>query len=181
MQECKYMPTVVLQLCCPTQILAQELSQADKEEAGRVPRTLEVELTRDLVDSCSAGDVVTVLGIIKVLSTDAEAGMLSSPNAVAAFRTPKLHVLSTETAAGVLSSPTVTAAFHTLKLHIIDAAAGMPQIFATSSAIDRVLSQPHEYQVQQAWRAILHTACYNGTSVRASACGSVNLTFTGYI
>lgn len=52
----------------------QELSQADKEEAGRVPRTLEVELTRDLVDSCSAGDVVTALGIVKVLSTDAEAG-----------------------------------------------------------------------------------------------------------
>lgn len=52
----------------------QELSQADKEEAGRVPRTLEVELTRDLVDSCSAGDVVTALGVVKVLSTDAEAG-----------------------------------------------------------------------------------------------------------
>lgn len=56
---------------------AQELSQADKEEAGRVPRTLEVELTRDLVDSCSAGDVVTALGIVKVLSTDAEAGKSS--------------------------------------------------------------------------------------------------------
>ncbi|DBA93068.1 TPA: DNA replication licensing factor mcm8, variant 3 [Trebouxia sp. C0005] len=55
-------------------IRIQELSQADKEEAGRVPRTLEVELTRDLVDSCSAGDLVTVLGIVKVLSTDAEAG-----------------------------------------------------------------------------------------------------------
>ena len=55
----------------------QELSQADKEEVGRVPRTLEVELTRDLVDSCSAGDVVTALGIIKVLSTDAEAGKLA--------------------------------------------------------------------------------------------------------
>ncbi|KAL3137862.1 hypothetical protein ABBQ38_005115 [Trebouxia sp. C0009 RCD-2024] len=57
-------------------IRIQELSQADKEEAGRVPRTLEVELTRGLVDSCSAGDVVTALGIIKVLSTDAEAGKL---------------------------------------------------------------------------------------------------------
>ena len=57
----------------------QELSQADKEEAGRVPRTLEVELTRDLVDSCSAGDVVTALGIVKVLSTDAEAGKQLGP------------------------------------------------------------------------------------------------------
>lgn len=39
-----------------------------------MPRTLEVELTRDLVDSCSAGDVVTALGLVKVLSTEAEAG-----------------------------------------------------------------------------------------------------------
>ena len=52
----------------------QELSHADKEDIGRVPRTLEVELTRDLVDSCSAGDGVTVLGAVKVLSTTAEAG-----------------------------------------------------------------------------------------------------------
>ena len=54
----------------------QELSHADKEEVGRVPRTLEVELTRDLVDSCSAGDFVSVLGIVKVLSTTAEPGMM---------------------------------------------------------------------------------------------------------
>ena len=54
--------------------MLQELSQADKEEVGRVPRTLEVELTRDLVGSCSAGDVITALGIVKVIGTDAEAG-----------------------------------------------------------------------------------------------------------
>lgn len=33
---------------------------------GRVPRTVEVELHGDLVDSCVAGDVVTVLAIVKV-------------------------------------------------------------------------------------------------------------------
>lgn len=64
----------------------QELSHADKEEVGRVPRTLEVELTRDLVDSCSAGDFISVLGIVKVLSTTAEQGMmLQSPNSLNQF------------------------------------------------------------------------------------------------
>ena len=61
----------------PEHPVLQELSCADKEEVGRVPRTLEVELTRDLVDSCSAGDFVTVLGVVKVLSTTAEPGTAS--------------------------------------------------------------------------------------------------------
>lgn len=54
----------------------QELNNADKKEEARVPRTLEVELTEDLVDSCTAGDVVTVLGLVKVLSTDTRPGAL---------------------------------------------------------------------------------------------------------
>jgi hypothetical protein len=37
-----------------------------KREGGRVPRTLEVELTEDLVESCTPGDEVTVTGIVKV-------------------------------------------------------------------------------------------------------------------
>lgn len=35
-------------------------------EAGRVPRTIEVELTEDNVDSCVPGDVVTICGQVKV-------------------------------------------------------------------------------------------------------------------
>ena len=61
----------------PERPVLQELSHADKEEVGRVPRTLEVELTRDLVDSCSAGDFISVLGVVKVLSTTAEPGTTS--------------------------------------------------------------------------------------------------------
>lgn len=34
--------------------------QTDREEAGRVLRTLEVELARNVVASCSDSDVVTV-------------------------------------------------------------------------------------------------------------------------
>jgi DNA helicase MCM8 len=43
----------------------QEL-EADSADAGRVPRTLEVELSEDLVDTCVPGDVVTVGGVVKV-------------------------------------------------------------------------------------------------------------------
>lgn len=35
-------------------------------DAGRVPRTIEVELTEDNVDSCVPGDVVTICGQVKV-------------------------------------------------------------------------------------------------------------------
>lgn len=35
-------------------------------DPGRVPRTIEVELTEDNVDSCVPGDVVTICGQVKV-------------------------------------------------------------------------------------------------------------------
>lgn len=35
-------------------------------EEGRIPRTIESELSGGLVDACKAGDTVTVLGIVKV-------------------------------------------------------------------------------------------------------------------
>lgn len=37
-----------------------------QKEGGRVPRTIDVELTEDLVDTYVPGDVVTVTGIVKV-------------------------------------------------------------------------------------------------------------------
>ena len=36
----------------------------------RIPRTIECELTGDLVDACLPGDIVTVTGEVKVWSTD---------------------------------------------------------------------------------------------------------------
>lgn len=39
-------------------------------EAGRVPRTVECEVSDDLVSSCSPGDEVTIVGIVKVSSTN---------------------------------------------------------------------------------------------------------------
>ena len=56
----------------------QEVSSNTSQEEGEVPRTLEVELLRDLVDCCVAGDLVTVLGLVKVICTEAAAGVLSS-------------------------------------------------------------------------------------------------------
>ncbi|KAJ3299798.1 DNA replication licensing factor mcm8 [Borealophlyctis nickersoniae] len=44
---------------------------ADKQlDSGRVPRTVECELTEDLVDVAVPGDVVSVVGTVKVLATD---------------------------------------------------------------------------------------------------------------
>ncbi|XP_049789773.1 DNA helicase MCM8-like isoform X1 [Schistocerca nitens] len=48
----------------------QELVADDRREGGRVPRTVECELTEDLLDSCVPGDVVTVIGIIKVRNNE---------------------------------------------------------------------------------------------------------------
>ncbi|XP_046388865.1 DNA helicase MCM8 [Ischnura elegans] len=47
----------------------QEIVGDDQREGGRVPRTVEIELTEDLVDSCVPGDVVTISGVVKVRNT----------------------------------------------------------------------------------------------------------------
>ena len=39
-------------------------------ESGRVPRSVQVQLRNDLVDSCVPGDNVQVCGIVRVMSTD---------------------------------------------------------------------------------------------------------------
>lgn len=56
----------------------QELLGSENHEQGRVPRTVDCELTEDLVDSCIPGNVVTVTGIIKVINNymDVGGGML---------------------------------------------------------------------------------------------------------
>ncbi|KAI7804271.1 putative DNA helicase MCM8 [Triplophysa rosa] len=51
-------------------IKVQELISDDQRESGRIPRTVECELTQDLVDSCVPGDMVTITGVIKVSSDD---------------------------------------------------------------------------------------------------------------
>ncbi|XP_070576847.1 DNA helicase MCM8-like [Ptychodera flava] len=51
-------------------IKVQEIINDDQREAGRIPRTVECELTQDLVDSCIPGDMVTISGVVKVTSSD---------------------------------------------------------------------------------------------------------------
>ncbi|KAJ1263271.1 hypothetical protein BS78_09G170800 [Paspalum vaginatum] len=58
-------------------IRIQELVSADNHEEGRVPRTIECELTEDLVDSCIPGEMVTVTGIVKVLNNYMDVGGVS--------------------------------------------------------------------------------------------------------
>lgn len=51
-------------------VRVQEIMDDDQRESGRIPRTVECELTADLVDSCVPGDMVTITGIVKVTSTE---------------------------------------------------------------------------------------------------------------
>lgn len=58
-------------MCCNR---VQELLKPEDHEEGRVPRTVECELTQDLVDACIPGDVVTVTGIIRGINTYMDIG-----------------------------------------------------------------------------------------------------------
>ncbi|XP_022097957.1 DNA helicase MCM8-like [Acanthaster planci] len=51
-------------------IKVQEIMMDGQRESGRIPRTVECELTCDLVDSCVPGDVVTIGGVVKVSNID---------------------------------------------------------------------------------------------------------------
>ncbi|GAY52345.1 hypothetical protein CUMW_141080, partial [Citrus unshiu] len=55
-------------------IRLQELLKSQDHEEGRVPRTVECELSEDLVDACIPGDVVTVTGIIRVINNYMDIG-----------------------------------------------------------------------------------------------------------
>lgn len=52
----------------------QELLKTENHEEGRVPRTVDCELTEDLVDACIPGDVVTVTGIIRDINNYMDIG-----------------------------------------------------------------------------------------------------------
>ncbi|XP_033753343.1 DNA helicase MCM8-like [Pecten maximus] len=51
-------------------IRVQEIMGDGQKETGRIPRTIDCELTQDLVDSAVPGDIVTVSGVVKVNSVD---------------------------------------------------------------------------------------------------------------
>jgi hypothetical protein len=53
---------------------AQEVTGREAEDEGRIPRTVEAELREELVGAAAVGDVVQVLGFVKVLHADAAAG-----------------------------------------------------------------------------------------------------------
>ncbi|KND03322.1 uncharacterized protein SPPG_02368 [Spizellomyces punctatus DAOM BR117] len=55
-------------------IRLQEKLADNQIDSGRIPRTVECELTEDLVDLVVPGDVVCVSGIVKVLASDEEKG-----------------------------------------------------------------------------------------------------------
>eukprot|EP00124_Ichthyophonus_hoferi_P000656 Ihof_evm3s26 gene=Ihof_evmTU3s26 len=51
-------------------IRLQEVIPDSRQDSGRIPRTLDCELTGDLVDAAVPGDVVTVCGEVKLINCD---------------------------------------------------------------------------------------------------------------
>jgi DNA helicase MCM8 len=52
----------------------QEIVSTDQQDQGRIPRTIECEVTDDLVDCCIPGDAVTLVGTVKARRTDVPGG-----------------------------------------------------------------------------------------------------------
>ncbi|CAH0382120.1 unnamed protein product [Bemisia tabaci] len=65
LQDSSHTQTVNWQL-----IRLQEILSDDQREGGRVPRTVECELTEDLIESCVPGDLISLTGIVKVRNTE---------------------------------------------------------------------------------------------------------------
>lgn len=73
-------------------IRVQDISGDDRREAGRIPRTIECELTADLVDSCVPGDMVTITAVVK--ATGSEEGELHDHVYTASSLAPRLSPLT---------------------------------------------------------------------------------------
>jgi DNA helicase MCM8 len=55
-------------------IKIQEIIGEDDSDLGRIPRTIEVELTNDLVDTCLPGDIVIIAGVLKAVKNEFQSG-----------------------------------------------------------------------------------------------------------
>eukprot|EP00475_Leptophrys_vorax_P015224 TRINITY_DN21590_c0_g2_i1.p1 TRINITY_DN21590_c0_g2~~TRINITY_DN21590_c0_g2_i1.p1 ORF type:complete len:623 (-),score=135.43 TRINITY_DN21590_c0_g2_i1:761-2629(-) len=51
-------------------IRVQEIVGEDDTDVGRIPRTIECDLSNDLVDSCLPGDIVVISGIVKAVKNE---------------------------------------------------------------------------------------------------------------
>lgn len=50
----------------------QELASEEQREEGRMPRTLEAEITGSLIDTCIPGDIIIASGVMKVVHSEAD-------------------------------------------------------------------------------------------------------------
>lgn len=69
-----------------------------------MPRTVDVELFEDLVDTCSAGDTVTIVGLVKVINADQQQGMVGTDQAPCPSIHPGLFGTSESTVLAFLST-----------------------------------------------------------------------------
>jgi len=82
--------------CDWQRIKIQDISESDDHEAGRIPRTIECEITEDLVESCGTGDEVIICGIVKVINTEQTSGENYSRGAGSRGNTKRMYFLYLE-------------------------------------------------------------------------------------
>jgi len=63
-------------------IRVQEIVSSEQIDQGRIPRTIECELTDDLVDSCMPGDTVVLTGIVKARKIQSAGGGRGPPKSL---------------------------------------------------------------------------------------------------
>lgn len=133
-------------------IRLQELLQSDNHEEGRVPRTVECELTEDLVDACIPGDVVTVTGIIKVINNYMDIGGVKSKG-----KSQGLYYLYIETVS--IKNSKSQSASEDLQTCNSKAAGGMLDLFSFSTRdLEFIVKFSEEYG-SDVFRQILQSIC----------------------
>lgn len=86
--------SVAISLICVEACGTQETVSDDSDCHGRVPRTVDIELFEDLVDTCSIGDTVRIVGLVKVINADQHKGVSSKCSDVSDLVSPSLSTRS---------------------------------------------------------------------------------------
>ncbi|KAI9293941.1 MCM-domain-containing protein [Neoconidiobolus thromboides FSU 785] len=93
----------------------QELkSECDDEDLGRIPKTLDCELTEELVDQVIPGDVVKCTGILKLRSGDESNGRFKSASNMSTFYLDSLSISKAITR-DIINEPNSTEASENFK------------------------------------------------------------------
>ncbi|PAA84465.1 hypothetical protein BOX15_Mlig027573g2, partial [Macrostomum lignano] len=100
------------------------LQETTVDDQGRVPRTLECEVSHDLVDSCAPGDTVTVTGVVAARAAAEDRCVLN-----VMLRVCALH--SDQQRRSAPGDAMVDSEFTVKELYAIEAMHSLPNVFST--------------------------------------------------